>query len=80
VYLGLLMGVLLGLPSLLYAVLIAYVGGSTIALTLVAFRVISRSSPVPLGVFLVPALVITFVWEKEIVTFFSSFLGLGFFF
>ncbi|MFW5720175.1 MAG: prepilin peptidase [Candidatus Dojkabacteria bacterium] len=80
VYLGLLMGLMLGWPSLLYAILIAYVGGSTIALSLVALRVISRKSPVPLGVFLVPALVITFIWEKDIVEFFNSFLGLGFFY
>ena len=55
VWLGILMGFLLGWKLLLLAFFVAYVGGSLIALPLVVFKNYTRTSKLPMGAFLMPS-------------------------
>jgi prepilin signal peptidase PulO-like enzyme (type II secretory pathway) len=52
VYLGAALGCLFGWSTLLFALLVSYVGGSVITLILLALKRITRRDPVPLGSFL----------------------------
>ncbi len=67
-WLGGFMGLLLGWKYVLMALLIAYIGGSIIALGLVAFKDYNRKSALPMGAFLMPALLLMLyggdvIWE-----------------
>ncbi|MFH1233229.1 MAG: prepilin peptidase [Patescibacteria group bacterium] len=65
--LGLLMGLALGWPNVLVAMLIGYFIGSIVGLGLVVAGKKSWSSQVPLGIFLSVATIITLFWGKAIV-------------
>jgi prepilin signal peptidase PulO-like enzyme (type II secretory pathway) len=64
--LGVLTGALLGWPLALYSIMLAYVGGSIVAMILLISKKMNMKSALPLGVFLIPALVITFLYSSEI--------------
>jgi prepilin signal peptidase PulO-like enzyme (type II secretory pathway) len=72
--LGVLMGALLGWPLVVFSLMLAYVGGSIIALSLIATKRMSRKSAIPLGVFLIPALVIVFIFKEESLSLINSVL------
>ncbi len=70
--LGAIMGLMLGWPLVLLALLIAYVTGAIVGLGLIALRRVKFSSAVPFGVFLIPALFITLWWGNNLVRWYVS--------
>lgn len=56
--LGLFMGFLLGYEKLLFALLVAYVVGSFIAIFLLLFKNFTRKSALPMGAFLMPSTIL----------------------
>ena len=64
--LGLFMGLALGWPMVLVAILLAYLGGSIIAIGFLLFGKKKWGSELPLGVFLSPATFIIMLWGQEI--------------
>jgi prepilin signal peptidase PulO-like enzyme (type II secretory pathway) len=75
--LGIIMGALLGFPVVIFSLMIAYVGGSVVSLLLLATKKMTMKSALPLGVFLIPALVFTFVYEAEVIQFVNKLLYLN---
>ena len=73
--LGLLMGLALGWPNVLVAILIGYFIGSFVGVGLIVFGKKKWSSQVPLGVFLSTATVITLFWGEVIAQWYLSFLA-----
>lgn len=71
--LGALMGVMFSWPMVLLAIFSAYLIGSVISLSLVAFGKKKWGSEVPLGIFLTSASVITLFWGEKIL---SWYLGI----
>ncbi|MBU4347388.1 prepilin peptidase, partial [Patescibacteria group bacterium] len=65
--LGLLLGLALGWPNVLAAILIAYFIGSIIGIGLIIAGKKQWGSKVPLGVFLSAAAIIVLFWGEEIV-------------
>ena len=72
--LGIIMGALLGWPVVVFSLMIAYVGGSVISIGLLAAKKMSMTSALPLGVFLIPALAFTLVYEPEVLAFVNRML------
>jgi prepilin signal peptidase PulO-like enzyme (type II secretory pathway) len=64
--LGLLMGLALGWPQILLALMLAYFAGSIVGLGLMAIGKKQWGSMLPFGVFLAPATIATLFWGKEI--------------
>lgn len=64
--LGALMGATLGWPLVAVALFVAYVGGSVIALGMVAVRKKSWQAAVPFGTFLAPAILVALLWGNEL--------------
>jgi prepilin signal peptidase PulO-like enzyme (type II secretory pathway) len=64
--LGLLMGLALGWPQILIALMLAYFSGSIVGLALMAAGKKQWGSSLPFGVFLAPATIATLFWGKEI--------------
>jgi prepilin signal peptidase PulO-like enzyme (type II secretory pathway) len=71
--LGLLMGLVLGWPNIIVAILSAYFMGSIVGLGLIAAKKKKWESQVPLGVFLSTATIIALFWGEKIA---SWYLGL----
>lgn len=73
--LGLLMGLALGWPGVLTAIIISYFIGSIVGLSLIAAGKKQWGSEVPLGVFLAAGTVITLFWQERILNwYFNMFL------
>lgn len=72
-YLGLLMGAVLGWPGILLALMIAYVSGAVIGVGLLATKKKSMQSQLPFGTFLAAATLIVMLWGDRIL---SWYLGL----
>jgi len=72
--LGALLGVLLGWPHILVALMISYIGGAVVGLALVAVRKKKMKSAVPFGAFLAPAALITLWWGQHLVSWYSNLL------
>ncbi len=70
--LGALMGVSLGWPQALVALLIAYVGGSIIGLILIITRYKKMNSSVPLGTFIAPAVWLVMLWGPTILAWYQG--------
>lgn len=66
--LGLLMGVLLGWPFILLAIMMAYVAGSFVGIALIAFQKKDWKSQIPLGTFLSVSSIVTLFWGEQIIT------------
>lgn len=64
--LGALMGALLGWPLVIVALFIAYIGGSIIALALLAARRAQWQTALPFGAFLAPATWIALLWGHDL--------------
>lgn len=63
IYLGAAMGVMFGFPLVLFAILLSYIVGSMIVLTLLATKQITRERRLPLGSFLALGGVLTLLIE-----------------
>lgn len=71
--LGLLLGISLGWPKIILAILLAYLLGSLVGLGLIASGRKKWGEQVPLGVFLSTAAVITLFFGKEIIDWYLKF-------
>lgn len=76
VYLGMIMGLCLGWPHILLALLIAYFGGTAIALFLIAFCHYGARSKLPMGAFLMPAAILMLLHGDAIWHAYVTFLGI----
>lgn len=75
VKLGFLMGLFLGWPNILLALLLAYILGAIIGLGLLIFKKATLKSQVPFGPFLIAATVLVYVYGQEIVGRYTTLLG-----
>lgn len=71
--LGLLMGITLGMPHILTALVMAYIGGSVISIALLALKKAHWKSEIPFGTFLACATLVTFLFGTNVV---AWYLGL----
>ncbi len=76
--LGFLMGAILGWPSIIVALVFAYIGGAAIGLVLILLKKKTLASAVPFGAFLAPATIITMMWGEKIVNWYGNYLKLLF--
>ncbi|MDD4272000.1 MAG: prepilin peptidase [Patescibacteria group bacterium] len=70
--LGLLIGLALGWPGVLVAIIISYFIGSIVGLGLIAFGKKQWGSEVPLGVFLSTGAIITLFWQEQILNWYLN--------
>ena len=70
--LGLLIGLILGWPGVLVAIIISYFIGSIIGLGLIAASKKKWGSEVPLGVFLAVGTIITLFWQTQILNWYLN--------
>lgn len=73
--LGLLMGVILGWPKILLAIMLAYLIGSVIGIALLAAKKKQWGSELPLGVFLTPTTLIAMFWGEKIINWYLDLVG-----
>jgi prepilin signal peptidase PulO-like enzyme (type II secretory pathway) len=74
VRLGLLMGLALGWPGVLTAIIISYFIGSIVGLGLIAAGKKQWGSEVPLGIFLTVGAIITLFWQTQILSWYFNLL------
>jgi len=72
--LGVLMGIILGYPQIITALMLAYISGSAIGVALLTARKKQWSSQIPFGTFLSAATVITMLWGEEILGWYLNLL------
>ena len=72
--LGMLMGLSLGWPMILVAIILAYFIGSVIGILLILFKKKKIGSKIPLGIFLSTATVITLFWGDIILDWYLNIL------
>jgi prepilin signal peptidase PulO-like enzyme (type II secretory pathway) len=75
VRLGVLMGVWLGWPAIMVALLIAYVVGAVVALFLVAFKKKGWQAELPFGTFLTTGTFVSLFWGQAIVQWYLQIAG-----
>ncbi len=68
-----LMGVMIGFPGILTALLLAIVGGGLIAAILLLLRVKGRKGTMPFGPFLSLATMVTLIWGAEMMNWYLGF-------
>ena len=73
---GFLMGVVLGFPGILVALMLAYVGGALVSLVLVLLKKKTLASQTPLGTYLSMATFVTMLFGNSIVDWYVNFLSL----
>ncbi|MBI1961427.1 MAG: prepilin peptidase [Parcubacteria group bacterium] len=73
--LGVLMGALLGYPMVFLGLGIAYVGGSIIALVLIAARLTTFKSRLPFATLLLPAAFAAWLWGEAIWAWYRTIIG-----
>lgn len=66
------MGLLLSLPNIFVALLLAFFSGSVLGLILIALKKKNLKSEVPFGCFLAPATFITFFWGAKLISWYFS--------
>jgi leader peptidase (prepilin peptidase) / N-methyltransferase len=74
--LGLFMGLALGFPNILAAIMIAYCAGSVIAIGLLLGKKKQWGSEIPLGAFLAPATIIALLYGDWIVKWYLGIFGI----
>jgi prepilin signal peptidase PulO-like enzyme (type II secretory pathway) len=72
--LGLFMGVILGWPHILVALMIAYVVGAVISIILMALKKKTLASETPFGTYLAFATVLTMFWGEQIMSWYIGLL------
>jgi len=74
--LGVVMGVMLGFPSILYALFIAYIVGAAVAVVLLSFKRKKMKSEIPFGPFLCGATAIMLLYGSQVAEWFYRIFGL----
>lgn len=75
VKLGFLIGLVLPWPQTLLLLLVAFVGGSVIALLLVAFKVKGMKDAIPFGTFLAAAAIVMLIWGQQMTDWYMRLLS-----
>ncbi|HAZ16619.1 MAG: hypothetical protein A3H59_02200 [Candidatus Jacksonbacteria bacterium RIFCSPLOWO2_02_FULL_43_9] len=70
--LGVLMGATLGLPHVITALIIAYIGGSIISVFLLLYKKVQWKSEIPFGTFLACATLVTFLFGKPLLAWYMG--------
>jgi len=73
--LGLLMGLALGWPEVILAILLAYISGSLVGLGLVAAGKKKWGAKLPLAVFLAPATIAVMLWGEQILNWYFKLIN-----
>jgi len=68
-----LLGVMVGFPSVLVALLLAVVGGGLVAAILLAFKVRGKKEAIAFGPFLSLATMLTLIWGQDLITWYLDF-------
>lgn len=71
---GFLMGLILGFPGILVALMLAYISGAIIGVALIAVGKKKMSSQVPFGVFLATATIVSLFWAENIIEWYWNLL------
>jgi len=74
--LGFLMGIALGWPKIITALMLAYIGGSIISIGLLAFRKKNWNSQIPFGIFLSVATIATLFWGDFLIKWYLGIIGI----
>lgn len=74
IYLGLLLGAMLGFRGTLLAIFLAYIAGAIIGLALIASRKLNRKSQVPFGTFLAAAAFVAMLYGDRLIEWYSGLL------
>ncbi len=74
VFLGVIMGLILGWPNVLIALGLAYIVGAIIAVVLLLLKKKKRTDPLPFGVFLTTATFVTYLYGEYMVMWLSQLL------
>ena len=74
--LGALLGVLLGYPFIFLGLGAAYLGGSMVALVLIALRLKTLKSKIPFATMLLPAAFVIWVWGAQIWQWYVNLIGM----
>lgn len=70
---GVLMGLILGLEKTLFALLLAYVFGALVGITLLALKKKALSSQIAFGTFLSSATWVSLLWGEDLITWYLKF-------
>ncbi|MBM2820414.1 MAG: peptidase protein, leader peptidase (prepilin peptidase) [Candidatus Berkelbacteria bacterium] len=70
ILLGILMGILLGMPNVLTALFVAFISGSLIGLILIAGRKKTIKDAVPFGPFLVLGTLVALFWGEKLINYY----------
>lgn len=73
--LGLLMGIILGWPNILFALMLAYILGAIVSLVLVAIKKKEWKSETPFGTYLAVATFMAMLWGDQVVGWYLSLLS-----
>jgi prepilin signal peptidase PulO-like enzyme (type II secretory pathway) len=76
VKLGFLLGLMLGWPQILTALILAYFAGAFIGLSLIAWGKKQMSSKLPFGVFLCGSAIVVILWGSQITNWYLKLIGL----
>lgn len=76
ILLGVLMGVLLGMPSVLVGLFFAFIIGSIVGLALIALRKKTLKDAVPFGPLLILGTIIALFWGGDIINMYLKYLGI----
>jgi len=68
-----LLGVMVGFPGVLVALLLAVVGGGLVAAILLAFKVRGKKEAIAFGPFLSLATMLTLIWGQDLITWYLDF-------
>ena len=76
VILGFLMGLVVGFPNILVALLASFVVGAIVGLVLISLKKKTMKAEVPFGPFLILGTFLAWFWGEEILSFYMSFVGI----
>jgi prepilin signal peptidase PulO-like enzyme (type II secretory pathway) len=76
VKLGFLLGLMLGWPQILTALILAYFSGALVGLSLIAWGKKQMSSKLPFGVFLSGSAIVVILWGSQITNWYLRLIGL----
>ena len=68
-----LMGIMVGFPSIIVALLLAIIGGGLVAGILLALKIKGRKEAIPFGPFLSLATAVTLLWGRDLITWYLGF-------
>jgi len=74
IFIGMFMGVVLGWPSILTGLFLAYIFGASISVILMIFGQKQKGDQIPMGIYLAPATFVAMFWGDAIMSWYLKFL------